>query len=118
MEGQATAQPLNVNSASAAIESLLNDSGDFVAEAEKPVEQPAGAEDSGDEPEEASTKDAEPREDEAEAEPEQVSLETIDDVAQALGVDPEDLLANLKMRVKVNGEEKLVALKEAQTGNQ
>lgn len=53
-----------------------------------------------------------------EAEPETVSLETLDDVAKALGVDPNDLMANLKMRIKVNGEERLVSLSEAQKGNQ
>ena len=33
-------------------------------------------------------------------------------------MDAESLLANLKMRIKVNGEERLVSLKEAQTGHQ
>ena len=54
-----------------------------------------------------------------EEEPEEsVDLETLDDVAKALGVDPDQLLANLKMRVKVNGQEELISLQEAQKGNQ
>ena len=56
--------------------------------------------------------------DEGEPEEESVALETIDDVAAALGVEVSDLMANLKMRIKVNGVEQLVSLAEAQKGNQ
>ncbi len=55
----------------------------------------------------------------SEVEPdESVSLETLDDVAKALGVDADQLMATLKMRVKVNGEESLISLQEAQKGTQ
>ena len=118
MEGQAERQPLSTSDAAAAIESLLNDDGDFETEASgvdpEPVE--ASDDDESDDTEESVSQDGD--EDEAETEPEDVTLETIDDVAKALGVDPNDLLANLKMRIKVNGEERLVSLKEAQTGQQ
>jgi hypothetical protein len=119
MEGQVARQPLSTSDAAAAIESLLGDSGELpeapdVIESDEPepVEDPEESE----EPEESDSQDSD--EDEAEEEPEAVSLETLDDVAKALGVDPDDLLANLKMRIKVNGEERLVSLKEAQTGQQ
>ncbi len=118
MDGQAERQPLSVNDAAAAIESLLGDDGEMPAEREAPEELEAEASDeSADEVEETETQDS----DEVEAEdtePGEVTLETIDDVAQALGVDPKDLLANLKMRVKVNGEELLVSLADAQKGHQ
>ena len=118
MDGQAERQPLSVNDAAAAIESLLGDDGEMPAEREAPEELEAEVSDeSADEVEETETQDS----DEVEAEdtePGEVTLETIDDVAQALGVDPKDLLANLKMRVKVNGEELLVSLADAQKGHQ
>ena len=118
MDGQAERQPLSVNDAAAAIESLLGDDGEMPAEREAPEELGAEVSDeSADEVEETETQDS----DEVEAEdtePGEVTLETIDDVAQALGVDPKDLLANLKMRVKVNGEELLVSLADAQKGHQ
>jgi hypothetical protein len=92
-----------------------------------------GEEPEQEEPEEESTEEVEEQDaedveveasDDAEEsadveEPEEtVSLETLDDVAKALGVDPNDLMANLKMRVKVNGQEELISLSEAQKGNQ
>lgn len=118
MDGQAERQPLSVNDAAAAIESLLGDDGEMPAvEREEPEELEAQASDeSADEVEETETQDSD--EEAEEAEPEEVSLETIDDVAKALGVDPKDLLDNLKMRVKVNGEELLVSLADAQKGHQ
>ena len=115
MEGQAERQPLSTNDAAAAIESLLGDNGDFL---ETVAEEPEAPEESDAEESEEVEATQDSDEDEAESEPEQAALETIDDVAQALGVDTKDLLANLKMRIKVNGEERLVSLEEAQKGHQ
>ena len=114
MEGQAERQPLSVNDAAAAIESLLTDNGDIAAPEEEL--EPEGSEESEDEAVEAETQDSD--EEEAEAEPEVASFETLDDIAEALGVPIEELMANLKMRTKVNGEEQLVSLAEAQKGQQ
>lgn len=114
MEGQAERQPLSVNDAAAAIENLMNDDGDIAAPAEEL--EPKGLDESEDEAVEAETQDSD--EEEAEAEPEVVSFETLDDVAEALGVPLDELMANLKMRTKVNGEEQLVSLAEAQKGQQ
>lgn len=117
MEGQAERQPLSTNDAASAIEALLGDDGAL-------LDSMPAEESEGEQPEVEEAPDVEAKADqgsdqeEAETEPDQVTLETIDDVAQALGVDPNDLLANLKMRIKVNGEERLVSLKEAQTGQQ
>ena len=117
MEGQAERQPISVNDAAAAIESLLGDDGEMPSQAQPEddeIEEVEASDEESDAEESAQDSD----EDEAEAEPEETTLETLDDIAKALGVDAESLLANLKMRIKVNGEERLVSLKEAQTGHQ
>ena len=44
--------------------------------------------------------------------------DTIDGLAQQLGFDPDELASHLKAKVKVNGQEKLVNLKEALAGYQ
>jgi hypothetical protein len=119
MEGQADRQPISVNDAAAAIESLMSDDGDLLSQdqpEEVEEEEPEASDDESDSAEESADQDSD--EDEAEAEPEETTLETLDDIAKALGVDAEALLANLKMKIKVNGEERLVSLKEAQTGHQ
>ena len=67
--------------------------------------------------EEAEEEEVAETEPEAESE-EEVTLESIEDVARALGVDTDTLMANLKMRVKVNGQEELISLADAQKGNQ
>ena len=117
MEGQAERQPISVNDAAAAIESLLGDDGEMPSQAQPEddeIEEVEASDEESDAEESAQDSD----EDEAETEPEETTLETLDDIAKALGVDAESLLANLKMRIKVNGEERLVSLKEAQTGHQ
>lgn len=120
-DGQAERQPLTVNDAALAIESLLDDSGNLA--------EPASADPADDAPEEDEEASASAESDveestqgddkaDEDAEPEQAALETLDDVAQALGIDTKDLMDNLKMRIKVNGEERLVSLAEAQKGQQ
>ena len=65
MDGQAERQPLSVNDAAAAIESLLGDDGEMPAEREAPEELEAEVSDeSADEVEETETQDS----DEVEAE--------------------------------------------------
>ena len=120
-DGQAARQPLTTDSGAAAIESLLTDDGDLIAQPKRaidddePEESGAKALDDDEEPETPAPADDEADEN---AEPEQAALETLDDVAQALGIDTKDLMDNLKMRIKVNGEERLVSLAEAQKGQQ
>lgn len=54
-----------------------------------------------------------------EAEPEEVEIpDTIDGLAEVLGVSPEDLSRHLKIGVTVNGEKRDVSLAEARTGHQ
>lgn len=118
MDGQAERQPLSVNDAAAAIESLLGDDGEIAARDEPEELEPQGSDESAEEADEAETQESDEEEAEETEPDEGVSLETVDDVAAALGVDPKDLLANLKMRVKVNGEELLVSLADAQKGHQ
>ena len=107
----------NLDSAAAALDdfagNLLGIEGDDEPEQDEPE-----AEDTEDAEAEAAEPDEDVETEGEEAEPETVELETLDDVAKALGVDPADLLANLKMKIKVNGEERLVSLAEAQKGNQ
>jgi hypothetical protein len=58
----------------------------------------------------------------AEAGAEQAASEelpdNVDDLAKALGMEPDELASHLKIKVKVNGEERLVTLKEAAQGQQ
>lgn len=123
-DGQAERQPLSTSDAATAIESLLTDNGDFaddpVTDSDPPADQGEEADESVSADEDRDESQDEPGDDDesGDDEPEPITLETIDDVAQALGVDPNDLLANLKMRIKVNGEERLVSLAEAQKGQQ
>lgn len=113
MEGQAERQPLSTSDAAAAIESLLG--GTNVAEApDEPETEEVVDEGDAEVSEEPESEEG----DEQPDEPEPLTLETLDDIAKALEVDPNDLLANLKMKIKVNGEERLVSLKEAQAGHQ
>lgn len=104
------------DAAAGRIEALIGD--DFEIGDEVEVDEPEG--------EEAEAEEAEPDEqvDESEAEPaedeegEQEAIESLSDVAAALGVPVEDLLANLKHTVKVNGETIDVPLSELQAGYQ
>lgn len=56
--------------------------------------------------------------DDSEQEQEQVSLETVDQLAEALEVDKNDLLDNLQISVTIDGQEQSVSLREAQAGYQ
>lgn len=81
------------------------------ANQEEPVEE-APAEEAGVETSDAETEDVEPDE-------ESVELpDTIDGLAEELGVSPEDLAEHLKIAVTVNGEKKEVTLSEARMGQQ
>lgn len=87
--------------------------GRFVRRAEPETAEDEGANlldvPEGDEPEEKPAK--------AEAEDEHEELaEDIEDLAKQLGLEPDDLLDHLKAKVKVNGEEKRVNLKELLSG--
>jgi hypothetical protein len=116
-EGQVERQPMSTSDAARAIESLLDEGGDLLRaqeDEEEIAEQPAEESDDEEESPEAESDDEESN-DEPE---EQAPLETLDDVAEALGVSAKDLMATLKMRIKVNGEERLVSLEEAQKGHQ
>jgi hypothetical protein len=113
---------LTLDSASSALEgvagSLLGDTDETEDQDEsepEEIEAEAAAEADESEADESETVDT----DNDESEPaDDVSLETVEDVAKALGVDTNDLLNNLKLKIKVNGEERLVTLAEAQTGTQ
>ena len=120
MEGQAERQPMSVNDAAAAIENLaiFDDAGEISGQEQPEDEIESEEVETSDDESGSEESDQDSDEDEAEAEPEETTLETLDDIAKALGVDAESLLANLKMKIKVNGEERLVSLKEAQTGHQ
>lgn len=114
----AEVQTLSVNEGAAAIEALLNDDGEFVSSAEnrepEQDEQPEELEaDASEEPADSEDADAVGDEEETASEDESgLSLETLDDVAKALEVDPSELLATLKARAKVEGQDQLVTLKE------
>tara|TARA_S200002703_G_scaffold160057_1_gene176398 strand:+ start:4561 stop:5628 length:1068 start_codon:yes stop_codon:yes gene_type:complete len=53
-----------------------------------------------------------------ETETEELQLETVSDMAEALGVEDNDLLDNLKTKIKVDGEESEVTLNELKNGYQ
>ena len=80
---------------------------------EDPEETPEGEEVEAEAETEPSSEDSE------EVEPETVELpDTLDGLAEELGVAPEDLAEHLKMTVVVNGESREVTLAEAKTGQQ
>jgi transcriptional regulator with XRE-family HTH domain len=66
------------------------------------------------EAEEVETEEAEPEE----TQEEQPTIETLEQVAEALGVSLDDMLTSLKHKVKVDGEESEVTLSELQSGYQ
>lgn len=85
-------------------------------EASPEEEAEAGEEES--EPVEAEADEEEESEESSDTEPEQAAIETLADVAEALGVEEKTLLDTLKMRIKVNGEEQLKSLADVQKGHQ
>lgn len=58
-----------------------------------------------------------PTDDSDDAEPIEVP-DTVDDLALALGVEPDELANHLKVKVKIGGEERLISLAEARKGQQ
>ncbi|WP_373089279.1 hypothetical protein [Zhongshania sp.] len=55
---------------------------------------------------------------ETESDEEQITLESLDDLAKALEVSPDELLDTLKVNVTIDGEAQTVTLREAQAGYQ
>ncbi len=98
------------------LEQLLGDSPPQADEPEK-VREPIEATEEADEEYEAEAfNEAEDLEDNPEEEPDAETLETLADVAEALGVEISDLMANLKSNVKVQGQDHTVTLQELQNG--
>ncbi|TNF09404.1 MAG: hypothetical protein EP323_00450 [Gammaproteobacteria bacterium] len=111
-----TGMPESMNSIEAvdAIESILDESSVEIDEVEAEAsEAPAEAEEVTDEAVEVESEEVAPSEDE-----EQGSIETLAELAEALDLPLEEVMANLKTTVKVNGEELAVTLKEAFDGYQ
>lgn len=92
----------------------LVDDAELSEEIEEEVEEPTDEALDAEEVEDEDSEDAEPDEEEEE----QVELETLADVAEALGVEESELLDNLKTAVKVDGEENPVTLAELRAGYQ
>ena len=104
--------------AASQIEALLGDDLEIgTPDEEEEIESDDEIEDSddGDTDEQVDESEAEQAEDE---EGEQEAIESLSDVAAALGLSQEELLANLKHTVKVNGESIEVTLSELQAGYQ
>lgn len=86
---------------------------EHVAKMLEPEEPTSGDTDQANQPE--------PEAEDVKADTEEAELEvpdTVDDLATALGMEPEDLANHLRVRVKVAGEERLVTLSEAAKGQQ
>lgn len=117
---QPAMESMNTRQAADAIEAMLGDA----PEAEQVEETPETEE--VEEVEEVEASDAEEEEGEETAESEEVedsdeeqgSIETLSELAEALDLPLEEVMANLKTTVKVNGEEQTVTLKEAFDGYQ
>jgi len=113
-------EPMNTTEAEGAIESFLTENplleGGEVEE-EEALEGEVATEDEEDD--EESSESEEKAESEKETDDEaQESIETLSDLAEALELSEEEVMANLKTTVKVNGEEMTVTLKEAFDGYQ
>lgn len=105
----ASPESLSVNDAAARISTLLS--------TPEPTQPPAQEErpEAAQAPSEAPETEADAGADEA---PSEELPDNVDDLAKALGMEPDDLASHLKIRIKVNGEERLVTLKEAAQGQQ
>ena len=86
-----------------------------VIESEVKEEVKAAEVEGEDAPEEVEEEEAEQ---ETQDEPEETSFQTIDELAEALDLSPEDFMATLKARVKINGQDDEVTLAEAFKGYQ
>lgn len=133
MEGQAEqAAPTDVESAGNAIADKMDAMNEVVeekkepsvessAEVEKEDEPANNADESGEEAEvEESTEDSEESEPETK-EPEEEPVDTFEsiaDLAEATGMEIEDFLDTVKQKVKINGEEMEVTLKDLTAGYQ
>lgn len=106
-------ESMNTNQAAEAIEALLNTPDEVEEVTEPETEEVEAAE--AEETESEETAESEETEDSDE---EQGSIETLADLAEALELPLEEVMANLKTTVKVNGEEITVTLKEAFDGYQ
>lgn len=120
-EGQPASAPsaLTMSEGQERIEALLNDDGAFIEDA--PITEESEPDDTPETESEGEdiTDEGEPESNDEQAEEEQtVAVESLQDIAKALDVDYNEFLANLKIPVKVQGEEKLVSLTEAQKGYQ
>lgn len=112
-------EPMNTTEAEVAVEAFLTENplleGGEVEE-EEPLEEGVVTDD---EETEESLESEEETESEKDADDEaQESIETLSELAEALELPLEDVMANLKTSVKVNGEEMTVTLKEAFDGYQ
>lgn len=103
---------MNTDSASDAIADMLNDG--EVEEVLEGEETTAEAETETDENEE----EVEEPEIEQEEETEEQSIESVSELAEALGMSVEDVLTNLKHEFNAGGESQTVTLQELQTGYQ
>lgn len=123
--GQPEMEPMGVSEAADQIESLIGDMdlGEEFEEApeESEQDQDETADNQEDEPEAEESEDGE-EEGSEDAEPddseETQGFETIDELAEALEVPIEELLDTLQGKVKIDGQEQLVTLKEAMLGYQ
>ena len=133
-------QPMSQSEAATEIENLLTDDGgeveaqaeteevstestdESVEETTEETTAETTEEETEDEPDETEeseeSEDEEAEKEEVSEEQEQDSIETLADLAEALDTPLEEVLANLKTTVKVNGEELSVTLQEALAGYQ
>lgn len=91
-----------------------------IEESEESEEEPEGDLEEGELEESEDDDDAEKSDEEADSESdeEQPNIETVEQLAETLGVAPDELQDNLKVTVTVDGESQVVTLKEALSGYQ
>jgi len=123
-----TAQPLTVESAADLIEQRMTETEvneeETTLETQEEVDSSNDLEEATEESEEESLEEStdsetnESDEAEPEAEEESTDYQTVDDLAQALEMPLEDFMANIKGKVKINGQEQEVTLSDLKNGYQ
>ncbi|WP_373092742.1 hypothetical protein [Zhongshania sp.] len=96
------------------IEDATTDDVELDGETEDDSEDTEESEDTDEEEAELESEEGE----ETESDEEQITLESLDDLAKALEVSPDELLDTLKVNVTIDGEAQTVTLREAQAGYQ
>ena len=121
---QPEVEPMNTTEAEQAIEGFLEKNSlteggeEEVEQAEETEEVEAAKTDESEEDKTSDEETEETSESENDDEEEQDSIETLSELAEALETPLEEMMANLKTVVKVNGEEITVTLKDAFDGYQ